>query len=610
MLVQLERPSDRPNFAEQVARDLMARHPQLAGRVRTVADLEGAAPVERERYHRGTPVDPDGDDPAAILQQMAAHGTRVDGIDVALAFSDVCRVTVRPGETLVALGSPPSFVYVPTGRGLIVRPGGGYTSEAAMPWVPIGTTGVIRRAERNSEVFADEAVDVIMIPGELYARAWFRPYSPDQSRSRPVSRASACRRAAARAVRQRRPSAVDHGCRASRLCRPRHRHGAPVRPCGPMAIGFSGLVILVLEATSSEVGALVVITFVVCAVWTWNATRLYRSYATSLVAAVRHRPLIDDEAGLALDASEAIAARRLLASERGRDVRLGLDLLGSMSSPATRTELAKLADDPRLDVRLAALERLAASGEQAATEQLREEVAAGASSCDPDERAAAARALGGLADRSGLVRLLRDPDPDVRVEAVRAVRTGDDQVVDAVIEALADPRTSGAAARALERLGDAVVPAVAAALSEAGCPAPPATMRLVRALRAAAPNPAVDVLRPYIGHPDRELGLTVLSVLAEPEPAAAPLISELTNVLHADAQDAARVLAAMTTCAGVFGEVAWIPLHRALEDEYELLRARITAGLTTRHGRHRLGPAIMALDGDATRRGWPSRCSR
>jgi hypothetical protein len=39
----------------------------------------------------------------------------------------------------------------------------------------VGTTGVIRRAERNSEIVAERTVDVIMIPGELYARAWLRP---------------------------------------------------------------------------------------------------------------------------------------------------------------------------------------------------------------------------------------------------------------------------------------------------------------------------------------------------------------------------------------------------------------------------------------------------
>ena len=36
--------------------------------------------------------------------------------------------------------------------------------------VHLGTTGVIRWAERNSEIIAERAIDVIMIPGELSER--------------------------------------------------------------------------------------------------------------------------------------------------------------------------------------------------------------------------------------------------------------------------------------------------------------------------------------------------------------------------------------------------------------------------------------------------------
>jgi hypothetical protein len=39
---------------------------------------------------------------------------------------------------------------------------------------------VIRRAERNSAIVAEREVDVIMIPGELYARTWLRPLSVDE----------------------------------------------------------------------------------------------------------------------------------------------------------------------------------------------------------------------------------------------------------------------------------------------------------------------------------------------------------------------------------------------------------------------------------------------
>jgi hypothetical protein len=180
MQVQLERPADNPAFAEEVGAAVAASHPELAHRVVVVADLEGVAPEERERYDRGVPVDPVSDEARHVLEQLALHGTKVDGIDVHAAFADVRMVRVGAGEVLAAIGSTSAFVYVATGPGLRVRPGGGYRAESVGPWVPVGTTGVIRRAERNAEVTAERDLDVLLIPGECYVRVWFRPYAADE----------------------------------------------------------------------------------------------------------------------------------------------------------------------------------------------------------------------------------------------------------------------------------------------------------------------------------------------------------------------------------------------------------------------------------------------
>jgi len=182
--IQLERPEDRPSFADDVAALVIERAPKLARRLVTVADTEGAAPDEQRRFFRAAPVD--GSDPEAdeLLRLMAEHGVETANLDRAAAFAEACRATIRPGEVLVGRGSPPSFVYVPTGPGLVVRPDGGYAPSPLPPWVPVGTTGVIRRAERNSEIVAEREVDVIMIPGELYARAWLRPLSLEELAAR------------------------------------------------------------------------------------------------------------------------------------------------------------------------------------------------------------------------------------------------------------------------------------------------------------------------------------------------------------------------------------------------------------------------------------------
>jgi hypothetical protein len=173
--IQLERPGDRPAFADDVAALVADRDPSLAHRLVTVADTEGAAPEEQRRFFGAAPVSGAGSEADQLLLHMAEHGVETAGLDRAAAFAEARLATIQPGEVLVAPGSPPSFVYVPTGSGLVVRPDGGYAPSPLPPWVPVGTTGVIRRAERNSEIVAEREVDVIMIPGELYARAWLRP---------------------------------------------------------------------------------------------------------------------------------------------------------------------------------------------------------------------------------------------------------------------------------------------------------------------------------------------------------------------------------------------------------------------------------------------------
>ena len=80
------------------------------------------------------------------------------------------------GEVLVEAGSPPAFVYVAVDGSLRIKQLGGYRDIEVPPWIPIGVTGVVRRAERNSTVVVAEPGEVLMIPGELFARERFRPY--------------------------------------------------------------------------------------------------------------------------------------------------------------------------------------------------------------------------------------------------------------------------------------------------------------------------------------------------------------------------------------------------------------------------------------------------
>jgi hypothetical protein len=177
MRVELERPADEPAFADQV---VAALAPSLAPRVAVGADLESAAPAERARYLLGRMVPADGDEASRILLALGDRGLKVTAIDRGRAFEDVRRVSLGAGEVLVEAGTSPAFVYLAVGPGLQAQPLGGYAHDDVPAWYPIGVTGVVRRAERNSTVVAVGPVEVLMIPGELFVREWFHPYDEQE----------------------------------------------------------------------------------------------------------------------------------------------------------------------------------------------------------------------------------------------------------------------------------------------------------------------------------------------------------------------------------------------------------------------------------------------
>ena len=128
--------------------------PSLAPRVAIVADLEEAAQAERDRYLRADAVPAGGAAAAGLLVALGKRGMKVAAIEPGRAFEDVRRVGLAAGEVLVEAGTSPAFVYVALAPGLRAQPLGGYEQEDVPAWLPIGITGVVRRAERNSTVVA------------------------------------------------------------------------------------------------------------------------------------------------------------------------------------------------------------------------------------------------------------------------------------------------------------------------------------------------------------------------------------------------------------------------------------------------------------------------
>ncbi len=366
----------------------------------------------------------------------------------------------------------------------------------------------------------------------------------------------------------------------------------------PVAIGISGVLILILNVLPFALIATIGVTTIVCAVWTWTGILLYRAYGPALVHALQRRPLLVPIADLDATPEDEAIARRLLSSQDARAMRLGLDLLTTMSSPALQAELDGLAEDPRPDIRISSLAGLAASGDEHARRRLADEIRASVGLASPAVRLRAAQALEALdsTDRAEFGALLEDDDLAVRCAALDSVQAGDRSALAPTLTALRDARSAEAAAGAIGRLGDAVVPSMGEWLDAAGSPATPAVMRLVRAVSTRSAE-RDHVLSRHVGHPDRELAVIVTERVAAPEPADDATATVLDGVLLDDVRHAGRILAALTAIVASEDDLRETdePVRRALSDELDLVSLHVRAGRLARYGSARLGPVLVEL---------------
>ena len=224
-----------------------------------------------------------------------------------------------------------------------------------------------------------------------------------------------------------------------------------------------------------------------------------------------------------------------------------------------------------------------------------------------DNRAVGASIVGASAPsavhRDLLAQLLADSDPSVARAALDAVRSPDDaELLSAARVHLPDRRTGAAAVNALARFGNAALTTVDDGLRTGG------TDRLVleslvRLARTVGGPQAVELLRRYVDHDDREVGLAVMSALAtlgaaprpEDQRAAGPRTASAVeaSVLNADLEHAAYILRALTE----FSDDPYARLQNAaLRHEMRLVRARILAALSMRHGVDGMQRVAFQLD--------------
>lgn len=184
MRIQLESTDDNPAFVEAVCQQLKQRAPDVAPRVEIVPSLRHASVLERDRYLVYDDLDWHEDRRMQFLQHIAQAGQKIENIDLVDAFHHTKLAQLQPGDVLIAAGTPSGFVYFPLDEGLWVKPLGGYQPIAVLPWRPLGNTGVIRGADRNADVIAQQVVQVLILPKDVYLRHWYRPFTIDELRAR------------------------------------------------------------------------------------------------------------------------------------------------------------------------------------------------------------------------------------------------------------------------------------------------------------------------------------------------------------------------------------------------------------------------------------------
>jgi hypothetical protein len=360
----------------------------------------------------------------------------------------------------------------------------------------------------------------------------------------------------------------------------------------PVAIGFTGVLLLALNALDLGTGAVIAFGLFLGVIWTVVALGVYRSYTHALADEMRRRSLGLGDFRVADEDEEALGA--LLRSEDARGVRLGLDLLAGASSTASAVALREVADNADPELRVKGLVELAGRGDADAATEVAALVDELARSRAPGDRRAAAAALGSRGvtsvEPSVLVTLLDDPDPTVRAAALDAVRAADasePEVLRRVVAALEAPRTAGSATAAVRRLGAPAVPFLRAAVARDGVRS---RAPLVRAAATAAREHGVAVIAPVLGDPDRAVVLAALDALDAAGGGDVVPPDMLEEILCDAVAHADRALAARASL-----DAEKRPLQRALDDELDLARRLVIAVLALRHG-DRVRAAVRVVD--------------
>ena len=282
------------------------------------------------------------------------------------------------------------------------------------------------------------------------------------------------------------------------------------------------------------------------------------------------------------DISEDDAQRRAAArSDDARDVRLGLDLLAGVVSPAAAVELRQQRATP---IRKSACGHSCNSGHRGCRRPRRRRCARGRARAlrRPDRPPRGCgrprRTRGGRRRFGGTRHAPGGPRPDragAARDAVLPADAAEPEVVRRVVAAVEDPRTAGSASAAIRRLGDSAVPLLEEALARDDRPRRALFIRR----RDRGEGARVGVVAPALDDPDRTIVLAALDALDAAGGGDVLPADVLARVFQDAAEHAARASAARSSLAEQHG-----PLGRALDDELDLARQLVITALALRHG--------------------------
>jgi hypothetical protein len=331
------------------------------------------------------------------------------------------------------------------------------------------------------------------------------------------------------------------------------------------------------------------------------------------------RLVVDERIDIRTDALErlvelaphmAAAAARAGLAHSSPDVRAAsIRVLGAAGAETDLGAIAPLASDTSSEVKAAVVFALTRLGDHEVRATVARTIAALASSDETTDRVLAASMLGECevhseAERSTLRALVADGNSLVVIAALAALRFPEEsELLELVADHIDNRRTGAASADALIRAGDNALDIVDDGLSDPARSAHGIAL-LVRVARDIGGRSAVEVLRRHIDHPDREVGLAVMKAVAVLGPSGSgrdaarsdrrdtELDRVESEIVRRDLEYAAAVLHALVAFDG---EPAARMQNGALHDELELVRQRVLAALSMRHGVDGLHRVVFQL---------------